>query len=607
MSAFDPKTFLSSLTQRAGVYVMSGDDGAVLYIGKAKNLKSRLSSYFVTSGLSIKTRALVKRIADIKVTVVGTEIEALLLEQNLIKEHRPPYNVLLRDDKSFPFIHISTDAEFPRVSVKRGKRASRGRSFGPYTSGLAVKESLNYLQKTFKVRVCEDNTFRNRSRPCLEYQINRCKAPCVDYIDKDEYRQDVNQLIDVLEGRGDVVIERLTNEMSEKSEQLDFEAAAELRDQVQALRHVQSKQHVDTGESSAEVFHIENSHGVTVIQQLGIRAGRMTSTYAWYPKVKLDESMEEVLSQFIAQLYLDHRPDLAAEIITNIEPTDSESLQDALKAFHGKSFVIRSRVRGVRAKWLTLASDSAVANLTQRLQSQKIYQTKFTKLSQQLDLPELKHIECFDISHSSGERPVGSCVVYDAKGAKRKAFRAYHLDGVNPGDDYEAMKLVLTRRIDSYAKGNADVPELWLIDGGKGQSNIALKVLAEAKLSAIQVVGVAKGPERKAGLETLYVGSAQNEVHLLRHDPAFHLIQQVRDEAHNFAVKSHRKRRDKKRSSSSLEDLPGIGKAKAKSLITYFGGLQGIEAASIEELEKVRGVSKKLAKTLFDYFHPESS
>jgi len=584
---------------------MHDASGAILYIGKAKNLKNRLSSYFVKSGLSVKTRALVKRIAEIKVNVVASELEALLLEQNLIKSHRPPYNVLLRDDKSFPYIHISTELDFPRITVKRGKRAPTGRSFGPYTSGLAVKESLSYLKKTFKIRECDQSTFRNRSRPCLEYQIGRCKAPCVGFVSQREYRDDVDSLIEVLEGRSEVVAERLSKAMLEHSEALDFESAAEVRDQLQALRHIQAKQHVDTGRSSCEVFHLQRGHDVVIVQQLGIREGRVTSTYAWYPKVKLDEPDDEVFAQFLAQLYLDDRPDLSNEIVTNIEPAGADELERAFRKHRGRRFTLRTSVRGDRAKWLTLAADSANANLHQRLQSQKIYRTKFDRLSEQLNLPKLERIECFDISHSSGEKPVGSCVVYDERGACRKQFRAYHLDGVPAGDDYAAMRITLQRRVESYRKNSAEVPQLWLIDGGKGQSAIAIDVLSASGLESIKIVGVAKGPERKAGLETLYIGSAQNEVHLLKHDPAFHLIQQVRDDAHNFAVKSHRQRRDKQRRTSSLESIPGIGQQKAKALMTYFGGIQGIEAASIDALQNVNGVSKKLAKIIYERFHTE--
>ncbi|RMA81177.1 excinuclease ABC subunit UvrC [Umboniibacter marinipuniceus] len=602
---FDAERFLAGLTNQPGVYMMYDSSQKLLYIGKAKNLRKRVSSYFNASPKPLKTMALVRRIADIQVSVVSSETESLLLEQSLIKTHRPPYNILLRDDKSFPFIYLSSHKTFPRLQMLRGKRPKLGKLFGPYTSGLAVRDSLNYLQKALQLRQCDDTFFSNRSRPCLQYQIKRCKAPCVGFISEAEYKQDVDATVAVLEGRSERLTSALAKEMEEHAANFQYEEAAVCRDRISAIRHIQERQGVFNRDGSVDVLAVLYRAGLAIIQQLEVRGGRIVANQSWFPKLGLEETPESLLEQFIAHYYLNDRPDRPAELIVNTEPTNTATLSAAIAESMSRRFSITTKVRGDRAKWLELAGRSAEENIGQRLASKRVFYGKLMALREAIAQPSIDHIECFDISHSSGEATVASCVVFDENGADKKSYRAYNVKDITAGDDYAAMRQALTRRYQSAIEKQRALPDLLIIDGGKGQMKQAIEVLDELAISGVCILGVAKGPTRKAGLETLYLGRDFAEINLMPHDPALHLIQQVRDEAHNHAIKNHRKRRDKKRVVSVLDSIEGIGPAKKQALLRHFGGVAQIERASQQDLTRVGGVSQKLADKIYKHFHPE--
>jgi len=602
---FDSARFLSTLTALPGVYQMFDSDGKLIYVGKAKNLKNRVSSYFNSADKPPKTRALVAKISDIQVSVTTSETEALLLEQSLIKAHRPPYNVLLRDDKSYPYIHLSTQQEFPRLTMMRSKaKRVNGQLFGPYTSGLAVKDSLSYLQKVLQVRQCDDTSFANRSRPCLQYQIKRCKAPCVGYVSREEYAQDVADTVDILRGKSTHITDRLEAQMLEHSAALEFEAAGECRDKISALRHLQQRQSVDLQQGDSDVVALAMTAGSVCVQVLSVRGGAVRDSNSYFPKVGAAQSASEILEQFLAQFYIADRPDIPSSVIVS-EDIEISAISAAVTQTIGRQFNVLTSVRGDRQRWLDLAKRSAQENLTQRLHAKHVFLRKLIVLRDALSIDDIKHIECFDISHSSGEATVASCVVFDERGPVRSEYRAYNITDIVGGDDYAAMRQALMRRYSKALEENRPLPDLLLIDGGKGQMKQALDVLRELSIQSITVVGVAKGPTRKAGLETLYLGHDYDEVALLPHDQALHAIQQVRDEAHNHAVRSHRKRRDKARVKSSLEGIEGIGEAKRRALLQHFGGLTKVKSASLEDLQAVKGISQKLAQKVYEYFHQD--
>jgi len=600
---FDSPRFLSTLTGRPGVYQMFDAQGKLIYVGKAKNLKNRVSSYFNSSDKPPKTRALVAKIADIQVSVTTSETEALLLEQSLIKTHRPPYNVLLRDDKSYPYIYLSSKHEFPRLMMLRSKsKRHDGQLFGPYTSGLAVKDSLSYLQKVLQVRQCDDTSFANRSRPCLQYQIKRCKAPCVGYVSREEYAQDVADTVDILKGKSTHITDRLEEQMLAYSAALEFEAAGECRDKISALRHLQQRQSVDLQQGDSDIVALAMTAGSVCVQVLSVRAGAVRDSNSFFPKVGAAQSDSEILEQFLAQFYIANRPDIPSSVIVSAD-IDAKAISEAVTQTIGRQFHILHSVRGDRQRWLDLAIRSAEENLTQRMHAKHVFLRKLIALRESLSIDDIKRVECFDISHSSGEATVASCVVFDERGPVRSEYRAYNINDITGGDDYAAMHQALYRRYSKALEENRALPDLLLIDGGKGQMKQALDVFRELSIQSVSVVGVAKGPTRKAGLETLYIGEEYDEISLLPHEPALHAIQQVRDEAHNHAVRSHRKRRDKARVTSSLEGIEGIGEAKRRALLQHFGGLAKVKSASLEDLQAVKGISQKLAQKVYEYFH----
>ena len=548
--------------------------------------------------------ALVARIADIQVTVTATEVDALLLEHNLIKSHKPPYNILLRDDKSYPYIFLSTEDRFPRLSLHRGAKRRKGAYFGPYPSAAAVRDSLHFLQKVFQVRQCEDSFFSNRSRPCLQYQINRCTGPCVGLVSEEDYAEQVEKTRLFLNGKSRELMVRLADDMEQAAAELAFEKAAVLRDQLAQLQQVQASQGIEGRHGDLDVMAVETAAGVACVQVLFVRNAQVLGSRTWYPPLKLDESPAEVLTAFLPQFYLAGDRPIPPEVIVNVMPEEYESLAEAFSVRAGRRVRIASRVRDARARWLQLAGQTARSNLQARLADSESTRARLADLQTALGLQATPgRLECFDISHSSGEATVASCVVFDDNGPRKSDYRRFNIEGITPGDDYAAMQQALERRYRRLRSGEGVLPDLLLIDGGKGQVAQAMGVLAELGIESVEVVGVAKGSTRKAGFETLVRGASREEMHLRADRPALHLIQFVRDEAHRFAITGHRARRGKARQQSTLEAIPGVGARRRRELLRHFGSAQGVGNANLEELKKVPGISARLAQQIYDHLH----
>ncbi|WP_317929177.1 excinuclease ABC subunit UvrC [Halioxenophilus sp. WMMB6] len=605
--SFDHKRFLANTAGCAGVYQMFDGNSQPLYVGKAKNLKKRLSSYFRTTGLTPKTEALVKRIASIQVTPTQTETEALILEQNLIKSQRPPYNILLRDDKSYPYVFLSKEEAFPRISLHRGAKKAQGRYFGPFPNVSSVRESLSLLQKTFRVRQCEDSVFYNRTRPCLQYQIDRCKGPCVGLVEAEEYQRDVRFTELFLEGKSQEVMGELVAQMEAAAGDLEFEKAARYRDQITALRKVQAERFVEGEQGDLDVFAIAESSSNFCIHVLFIRQGRVLGSKSYFPQDRLGEPVGQVLSSFVAQYYLGNRVrDIPGQVILPFAIDDIDLIAEALRQLRSAKVEIKHSVRGMRQKWLDLAGQSAQQNLLSRTSSRAKVLKKYEALQEALGLDEQPaRMECFDISHSSGEKTVASCVVFDEGGSNPSDYRRFNIAGVTAGDDYGAMRQALTRRYKRLQEGEGKIPDLLIVDGGKGQFGVAKEVLEELGVMDIILVGIAKGSTRKAGFETLILDGGDRELSLDSTSLALHLLQEIRDEAHRFAITGHRARRDKARTTSSLESVPGVGAKRRRELLRHFGGIQGVKAASVEDLSKVTGISRTLAEQIYQHLQVE--
>ncbi|MBT3528682.1 MAG: excinuclease ABC subunit UvrC [Porticoccaceae bacterium] len=607
--AFDHQSFLKSLTQRPGIYQMLDGEGQVLYVGKAKNLKKRVTSYFRKTGLTAKTAALVKRIDQVDVTVTETETEALILEHNLIKQYRPPFNILMRDDKSYPYIFLSDKDRWPRLALHRGPKKAKGTYFGPFPSVHAVRDSMGFLQKTFKVRQCEDVFFKNRSRPCLQYQIKRCTAPCVEFISTDDYASDVNLTRLYLDGKADKLLRQLEGDMEKASEELLFEKAADYRDQISALRQVQAQQMIEKGRGTIDVIAAAVSNGQACVHMLYVRQGRILGSRSYYPKTPLAELPSDLLEEFVPQLYLSGggRPDLPKEILVNAQFEGSQVLTDALSERIGRNIEIRDKVRGFRAKWIELAQRTAEQNLAGKLASKQTLEQRFESLRETLNLdvtPE--RLECFDISHSSGEAVVASCVVFDNNsGALKSDYRRFNIEDITGGDDYAAMEQAIRRRYTRLMKGEGKLPDILLIDGGKGQIGVAKSVLSDLGVVGVMIIGVAKGTTRKPGMETLILADQNNKVVARPQQAALHLIQQIRDEAHRFAITGHKARRDKKRRTSPLEGIPGVGPTRRRDLLRHFGGVVEVKKASVADLMKVANINKKVAEAIYNALYNE--
>lgn len=602
--AFDHEAFLGQLTTRPGVYQMYAADGSLLYVGKAKNLKNRVASYFRASGLTTKTMALVAKIADVQITVTSTERDALLLEHNLIKAHRPPYNILLKDDKSYPYIYLSSQDAWPRLGFHRGAKRRRGEYFGPYPSAGSVRSTLHLMQKIFKVRQCEDSFFRNRSRPCLQHQIGRCSAPCVGLVSKEDYQQQLEKVSLFLRGRSRELMDWLADEMESAAARLEYERAAELRDQLQQLQDIQSTQGIEGSNGDLDIMAVSSGHGQACVQVLFVREARVLGSRTFYPGLQLDEDESGVLEGFMPQFYLSEQQTIPAEIVVSHPVEGSDALAEALGQAAGRRVVIKTNVRDTRARWLQLALQTAETNLQSLLAGKQTMAGRLEALRALLGLDEVpSRMECFDISHSAGEATVASCVVFDSQGARKADFRKFNIEGVVGGDDYAAMQQALERRYRRLAKGEGKLPDVLFIDGGKGQVAQARDVLAEHQIRSIKVIGVAKGTTRKAGFETLIDGETGVEMRVRGDDPALHLIQQIRDEAHRFAIGGHRGRRDKARKQSTLEGIPGVGAKRRRELLRHFGSASGVRNASVEELRKITGISESLAQAIYDHLH----
>jgi len=600
---FDSKSFVDGLPARPGVYRMLDALGEILYVGKARNLKSRVSSYFQPGNVHPKVQALVAKTARMEVTITNSDTEALLLEFNLIKAHRPRFNVLLRDDKSFPFLHLDTRHDFPRLSFYRGSRKEPGRFFGPYPSAGAVREALQQLQKLFRLRNCEDTYFANRSRPCLQYQIQRCTAPCVGLISGERYARDVGAAVKVLEGRNDEVQQDLGRRMETAAERLEFEEAARLRDQLANLKAVQAQQIVTAGtDHDADVIAVASGGGEFCVALMFIRGGRSLGSTTFFPRAPFADT-PEVLAQFVGQYYLER--EVPPEILVEHDFEDMQVFESTLAARCGHKVRIASAVRGLRARWLDMMRNNAEQALKTRQVARSSIEAGLDDMREafNLDGPPAR-MECFDISHTGGTDTVASCVVFGVEGPLKNDYRRFNIAGIRPGDDYAAMHQALTRRYKRVRDGEVTAHDVLLIDGGKGQLSEAAKALDELGVSGVTLIGVAKGADRRPGQEQLFLLGQETPTILPPDSSALHLIQRVRDEAHRFAVAGHRRKRAKRHNQSILESIPGLGPVKRRELLKQFGGLQGILRAGIDDFAQVRGLGRELAQVIYEHLHP---
>nr|WP_024967685.1 excinuclease ABC subunit UvrC [Pantoea sp. IMH] len=601
---FDAKSFLNTVTSQPGVYRMYDAGETVIYVGKAKDLKKRLSSYFRGNLSSRKTEALVDSIRHIDVTVTHTETEALLLEHNYIKLYQPRYNVLLRDDKSYPYIFLSGD-EHPRLASHRGAKQAKGEYFGPFPNGYAVRETLSLLQKIFPIRQCENSVYRNRSRPCLQYQIGRCLGPCVaGLVSEEEYAQQVAWVRLFLAGKDDQVLNQLVERMEAASRELKFEEAGRLRDQIQAVRRVTERQFVSNNGEDIDVIGVAFDAGMACLHVLFIRQGKVLGSRSYFPKVPGGTDLAEVVQTFVGQFYLQgsQARTLPSDILLDFTLPEKDLLADSLTGLAGRKVTIQNKPRGDRARYLKLARTNASTALVSRLSQQSTIHQRLKALAEMLKLPEIRRMECFDISHTMGEQTIASCVVFDSNGPLRSEYRRYNITGITPGDDYAAMNQVLRRR---YGKAleESKIPDLILIDGGKGQLSQAKQVFAELDVSWDKsrpiLLGIAKGTDRKAGLETLFFEPEGEGFSLPPDSPALHVIQHIRDDSHNHAITGHRNKRAKVKNTSALESIEGIGPKRRQQLLKYMGGLQPLMNASVDEIAKVPGISHALAEKIF--------
>lgn len=598
-SGFDAKAFLKGVPEQPGVYRMIGDGDLVLYVGKAKNLKRRVSSYFQRTQPSPRIAIMISQVVRVDITPTRSEAEALLLENNLIKSLAPKYNILFRDDKSYPYICLTGD-EFPRLAFHRGAFRRGARYFGPFPSSWAVRESIHLLQKIFQLRTCENSVFQNRSRPCLLHQIHRCTAPCVGEIDEAHYALDVRLTALFLDGRASEVIDKLTEKMQQAADNLEFEKAAASRDQIRSLQKVLHRQYVDSGkDENVDILGVVEEAGVVCVNLAMIRGGRHLGDRPLFPSNASGCSAEDVLLAFVEQHYLDH-PVPAKVLVGPACDAVRMALEEILEQAPA---VVAPRYAAEKA-WMEMAEGNARLALANRARDSGRAELRLEALREALRMEDLPmRIECFDISHTMGEAAVASCVVSEGGAMKKSEYRRYNIAGITPGDDYAAMRQALTRRYEKVAMGEGVRPDLVLIDGGRGQLGIAVEVMAELGLESIPLVGVAKGEGRKPGLETLFFADGRAAANLATDQPALHLVQEIRDEAHRFAITGHRARRAKARGSSKLEDIPGVGPSRRRGLLGAFGGLDGVRAATVDDLCRVEGISRKLAEQIYNALH----
>lgn len=596
-------SLLGSLPTRSGVYRMIDKDGNVLYVGKSRNLKARVSSYFRPTGLATKTMRLVARTQDIQITVTNSETEALLLEQTFIKTHHPPFNVFLRDDKSYPFIRFSNH-EFPKIELHRGSKNVGGMLFGPYPSAAAVRKSISILQRLFQLRPCKDSYFKNRSRPCLQHQIERCSAPCVGLIEPEKYREDLRLAALFLNGKSQSILAELKSNMEAASTDLDYETAARIRDQLQNLRKVQEEQSVHTSTGDVDAFGIASNENNVCVHGMFIRDGRLLGHRNWFHKNELGANESELIAQFLGQYYFGGvEREIPRTVLTLVDLNDQETLATALSEKAGRTVEVTAQVRSTRARWQSMVQENAELSLASHVQAQENNLDRMMDLQRSLNLEEVpSRLECFDISHSSGEATMASCVVFEADGPLKSDYRRYRIQDVESGDDYASLGQAVERRYKRIQEGEAKLPDVLIIDGGRGQINKVQATLSDLMVEGVRVLGISKGPRRKPGLETIW----DFESGALDIEPSsgtMHLLQHIRDEAHRFAVEGHRARRQKTRRRSELDDVPGIGAKRKRSLLTHFGSVTAMKSASIDEMTKVPGISRRLASQLHGVLH----
>ncbi|MDP1664443.1 MAG: excinuclease ABC subunit UvrC [Methylobacter sp.] len=601
-NSFDIKAFLKNLTTRPGIYKMLNDQGEIIYIGKAKNLKNRVSSYFKKQTASTKQHRMVTKIAAIEVTVTHTEGEALLLECQQIKRHKPQYNICLRDDRSYPYIFLSTDHDFPQITLHRGAKKKKGKYFGPYPGIGAIKESLKLLQRIFPIRQCDDSIYNNRSRPCLQHQIERCTAPCVGLINKAAYAKDVDNTVLFLEGKGGLLIDQLIINMEEASAKLEYEQAAGFRDQIVKLRSVLEKHFVLGERGDVDILACATKAGVACVQVFFIRNGQHLGNKVFFPKIADEHDPAAIVQAFIPQYYLDKQ--VPHELIVSHQPEEADLLKEVLAVQAKHSVAISHNVRGERLKWLQMTCTNAENSLLSKLSDKQGIYARFLSLQEELGCKELpKRLECFDISHTQGDQTVASCVVFDREGPVKSAYRRFNIEGITGGDDYAAIHQAVFRRFKRLKQGEHTAPDILLIDGGKGQVHEAQKALAELDINNVMIVGVSKGPDRKPGMEKLILVDQEQPIDISPGASGLLLIQHIRDEAHRFAITGHRQRRGKAKRQSAMEAIPGLGPKRRQILLKQFGGLQGISQAGVDALCSVDGISRHLAQRIYELFH----
>lgn len=600
------KHILNTASSKPGVYQMYNAKGQLIYVGKARNIKKRLTQYFQKNLDNIKTKALMSHVADIKSIITESENEALLLEANLIKQHRPRYNVLLRDDKSYPYLYLTTQQDFPRLDIHRGSRKLAGRFFGPYPSASSLRNNLTLIQKLFRLRSCKDGFFKNRTRPCLQYQIKRCTAPCVSYVTKENYAEQVREAILFLEGKDAEIIKSLEKKMDFSSDQRDYEQAAFFRDKISQLRYIQSEQSITHEHGNIDVLGIAEEHGDFAVSVLFVRAGRMLGKKVFIPNVPRDTTISEALSSFISQYYIGRLGEELKldKLILDCKISDKSWFESSLQEKYGKRFKLIDRRMEKYKTWQSMAERNAKHHLMQHLSNQSAAIVKLDALRKLLGIKDpIRRVECFDISHTQGDSTVASCVVYTEQGPMSKEYRRFNIKDITPGDDYAAMRQVLSRRYSRLKKEEASLPDLVIVDGGKAQLKQAIEVMEELQLTEIELLGIAKGVSRKPGLEKLLLAGKERAI-IAPHDSiGLHLIQFIRDESHRFAITGHRKKRAAGLTESPLDCVPGVGAKRKREILRYFGGLREVQKASIQELMKVSGVSEALAKKIYDALH----
>ncbi len=600
--AFNSKNFPS----QPGVYQMLNSEGKVIYVGKARNLRRRVSSYFRLRPHDVKTAVMMAQVVDIQVTITASENEALLLEANLIKEHKPRYNILYRDDKSYPYLFLSIGDDFPRLDFHRGAKRLHGKYFGPYPSAGAVRENLALIQKIFKIRQCSDNFFLHRTRPCLQYQIQRCTAPCVNYVTKEAYAEQVQHVSLFFSGKNEEIIADLVQKMERAADLLQYEKAAAYRDEISLLRKIQEQQSMVSDSGNIDILGAAEQMGQVAIVVMFVRNGRLLGNKAFFPQTPPSSKIEEVLSAFIPQYYLNpiHRDEPIDRIVSTHTLTDKEWIQNALSELLQKKISITDRKLAIYKQWQKMADTNAGFVLSQHLAKHNKVTAQLEALQKALELPNpIQRMECFDISHTSGEATVASCVVFNDQGPLSSDYRRFNIKEITPGDDYAALRQALIRHYTHIKAEEKPLPDLLLIDGGPGQLTQAISALEELQVSGVSLMAVSKGPSRKAGLEQLWRPGNKDSIRLPEDHPGLHIIQMIRDEAHRFAITSHRKKRAKLLTVSSLESIEGIGPKRRRDLLRHFGGLQGLRQASVADLMRVSGISEELAKRIFDFFH----